>query len=236
MSEASLPVVSVMFESVTIWVSNTMVDSVTTVVRGAKEWSMGSKFVVWDCHVVEWLVEDIMLNVTFWEVTEAWSPDSINLVVVLLSLALDSFPVVFPSIGKFGSECSFILMWSKLMMSVWLISIDSVVMDWVVVWSVWGVMVIEVSSNVMCGSIFIVVWGGGMVIISMSPVGSPVVNFTVVAISVVWCIMGVVSVMSVSVWRVVSSVVWDEVALSFSSDGSSCNSGSGKECSHLLEL
>ena len=146
---SSLPVITVMFESMSKWMSNTMVDGVTTEVWSTVHWSVSSKLVVWDCHVIEWLVEDVMLNVTFWEMAEAWAPDASILFVVLL-LTLDSFLIVFPSIIKFGSECSFILMWSKFMVSVWLISVGLVVVDWVVFWHVVRVMVIRVSSNVVC--------------------------------------------------------------------------------------
>ena len=68
MSETGLPIISMMFESVSEGMTNTVINSVTTVVTRSIECSMSTELVVWHCHVMVWLAVKLVLNVmSFWE-------------------------------------------------------------------------------------------------------------------------------------------------------------------------
>ena len=154
-------VTEIMSESMVDGVSESVVDGVSSVVGAIAM----SKVVVWDGHVMVWLSVETVLNEVFLVGSE--SPESVLL--LSLALAFDGFVGVGLVVLNLGTESGLIVVRGQLVVSLWLVKVLLIMMDWAVFWGVWVVMV---CTDVMSFSVSVMVWGDGVM--------SPAVSVTVV--------------------------------------------------------
>lgn len=175
-----LPFISMVAE-VSVFMSIAMRDAVVNgvgiIVCSIERWSMKSELVVLNCHVMIWLAVKIVLWCVM-VVSESMSIKAISLLLWLHSLLAIGHVILL-----FSSESGLVVVWGQLVMSVWLVKVLLVMMNWAVLWHVWVVvvhMVFLMMVNVMRWSIFVVMRVLGVMVISMAPMGSVVVDFGVV--------------------------------------------------------
>jgi hypothetical protein len=132
--------------------------------------SMQTKFMVWHRHVVVWLSVDVVLNsmvrstegfVWCIHVLTVLSFESMVIPHTIRLLLGSSFLVVGFGILKLSSESGLVLVWSQLMVSVGLIEVHFLMMNWAVLWHVWVMVIFEVTDVVWC-CISVMVWGSGV--------------------------------------------------------------------------
>ena len=81
------------------------------------------------------------------------------------------FFIICLCILEFGSKRGLVFMWGQLVMSMWLIEVNFLMMDWAVDWGVWVNLVVwglMMSFNVMWSSIDIVCWVSSVMWFSMA--------------------------------------------------------------------
>ena len=164
MSEAVLSVSEAMLSMLKTMVNSGVIPSVLP------SGSMQTKFMVWHRHVVVWLSVDVVLNsmvrstegfVWCIHVLTVLSFESMVIPHTIRLLLGSSFLVVGFGILKLSSESGLVLVWSQLMVSVGLIEVHFLMMNWAVLWHVWVMVIFEVTDVVWC-CISVMVWGSGV--------------------------------------------------------------------------